>query len=423
MLAGVSGIGILLTPFLLAAATAAHRGVTLPIDAIVYATVLLVMGGFAVLGHNRRYSMHLFYRERLQDAFATRRVRRADGTVDAEALPYTEPVLLSEVADVNKRRSATGESPFPQLIVCAAVAARGTEVPNKSRAASFTFEGEESRDQRSKRTIKMTELERGDWIGGGDITLPSMMAISGAAISPLMGRFTLPTFRFLLAILNVRLGVWMRNPDEPPAEPDRSAPRLARAWDYVKRGWAEPGAWYVLKEGLGLAARSGRYIYVSDGGHWENLGLTELLRKRCTHIVVVDASGDRRLGDIARATAIARAELGVEVELDPRPTAPDEEGLAADPVQVGRFTYPDGRPGVIFYARCVMWRDAPSDLHIFRRRETVFPHHPTSNQFLSGELFDAYRALGSAVGTRLTASITLPDPRHDEPPAGAPESV
>jgi hypothetical protein len=424
VLAGISGLGILLTPFLLAAATAARRGVTLPTDAYVYAAVLFVMGLFAVFGHNRRYSMHLFYRERLQDAFATRRVRNEDGTVKAEGIPYAKSVHLSQIVDENRRRSRNAADAFPELIVCAAVAARGKDVPYKARAASFTFEGDMTRNhQQLKRAVPTRQLEHGDWIGGGDITLPSMMAISGAAISPLMGRFTLPAFRFLLAMLNVRLGVWIRNPDgSPVAEVDASAPWFRRARRYVKRGWQEPGAWYVLKEGLGLAGRSDKYIYVSDGGHWENLGLTELLRKRCSHIVVVDASGDRHLGDIARAVAIARAELGVEIQLDPRPTSPGDDGLAEQPVQVGRFRYPDGREGDIFYARCVMWKDAPSDLHILRRRETLFPHHPTSNQFLSGELFDAYRALGSAVGKRLAKAIALPDPRYDEPPAGAMES-
>ena len=68
--------------------------------------------------------------------------------------------------------------------------------------------------------------------------------------------------------------------------------------------------------GLGLASAHGKFFYVSDGGHWENLGLTELLRRRCTHIVAVDASGSASLADIGRAMAVARAELGVEFKFD-----------------------------------------------------------------------------------------------------------
>jgi hypothetical protein len=180
----------------------------------------------------------------------------------------------------------------------------------------------------------------------------------------------------------------------------------------------------VLKEGLGLADAQGRYIYVSDGGHWENLGLTELLRRRCTHVVVVDASGDPGLGDIGRAIAVTRAELGVEIKLDPRRTLAEDSDLARSPVAVGSFRYPDGQEGDIYYARSVLWEGAPSDLHLFASREHLFPNHPTSNQFLSGELFDAYRALGWAVGEELVSAMSLPPPGFDEPrPAGVAPAV
>jgi Patatin-like phospholipase len=416
VLAAASGIGVLLVPFVLAAETAAVRDVSLGADGPVLLGALLLILAFAVLAHNRRYSMHLFYRERLQEAFASRRVPHNDPNEDAPyavvSIPYEEPVLLSDVAERNAARSSPA---FPELIVCAAVAARGTEVPNKTWAASFTFEGEASGNARLKLSACTKEVESGDWIGGGGLTLPALMAISGAAVSPLMGRFTLPAFRFLMAVLNIRLGVWIRNPNRPIDEtlPPRSQP-LRRLWRYIVRGWWEPGAWYVLKEGLGLADTDSRYIYVSDGGHWENLGLTELLRRRCTHIVVVDASGDPGLGDIGRAIAVARAELGVEVRLDPRPTSPGRAELAESPFAVGSFRYPDGQEGDIYYARSVLWESAPSDLHLFAAQEHPFPNHPMSNQFLTGELFDAYRALGWAVGEELVSAISLPPASFDE---------
>jgi len=305
--------------------------------------------------------------------------------------------------------------------MCAAVAARGAEVPNKTWAASFTFEGERSGNERLQLCAATRDIEAGDWIGGGDLTLPSMMAISGAAVSPLMGRFTLPAFRFLMAMLNIRLGVWIHNPNDAPEEPPgEDGGRLTRLRHYITRGWYEPGAWYVLKEGLGLVGATDRYIYVSDGGHWENLGLTELLRRRCTHVVVVDASSDRGLGDIGHAMSVARAELGVEFKIEPRTTLAQDSALASEPVAVGSFSYPDGRTGDIFYARSVLWNEAPSDLHLFAGHEQRFPNHPTSNQFLSGELFDAYRALGWAVGDCLTRTLRLPPERYDErrPPGG-----
>jgi Patatin-like phospholipase len=425
ILAAIGGGGVVLVPFVLAAETATVRQTSIAQDGVAWAVALALILAFAVLAHNRRYSMHLFYRERLQDAFASRRVDRAvtngDVPFGVEAVPYGEKILLSDVSAANAERR---EPPFPELVMCAAVAARGAEVPNKTWAASFTFEGGDSGNARLGLQAPTEEIERGDWIGGGGLTLPAMMAISGAAVSPLMGRFTVPAFRFLMAVLNVRLGVWLRNPHKAVDVrlPPRSQP-LRRAVRYIIRGWREPGAWYVLKEGLGLADTGGRYIYVSDGGHWENLGLTELLRRRCSHIVVVDASGDPGLGDIGRAIAVSRAELGVEVTLDPRPTSQGDGKLACSPVAVGSFTYPDGEKGDIYYARSVLWEGAPSDLHLFAAQAPLFPNHPTSNQFLTGELFDAYRALGWAVGGELEAAISLPPGRRDEPRAEGPPAV
>jgi hypothetical protein len=417
ILAAASGIAILAIPFVLAAGTGAAHPWTLTGETGVVALACAFIAFFAVFAHNRRYSMHLFYRERIQDAFATRRTTTVadDGStrVVTQAIPYDEAIHLSDVAATNAQLTKTAE-PFPELVVCAAVAARGADVPSKTRAASFTFEGEYCGNSRIRVHAPTSDVEAGDWIGGGDLTLPSMMAISGAALSPLMGRFTLPTFRFLIALMNIRLGVWIRNPN-------RQAPTAApsglgrRAFRYIKRGWQEPGAWYVLKEGLGLADIHGRYLYVSDGGHWENLGLTELLRRRCTHIIAVDASGNAGLADLAHAMAVARAELGVEVRLDPGLAVPTTDRIASKPVVVGSFQYPDGQKGEIYLARCVLWDGAPPDLKLLALDDRAFPNHPTTNQFLSGDLFDAYRALGSAAGEVLSAELRLPPPQFDEP--------
>jgi len=395
----VSGLGILFAPFALAAETSAARAWIAAVDLPVFLGGGAVILMFAVLVHNRRYSMHLFYRERLQDAFATSRDRR-DGELIVKKIPYDESIYLSEIG--RQIRAKRRHRRFPELVICTAVAARGSEVPTKTWAASFPFEREKSGNQKLGLRERTEFFESGDWIGGGDITLPSIMAISGAAVSPLMGRFTLPAFRFLMAVMNIRLGVWIRNPKEGSERrlhPDASTVR--RLFRYLVRGWREPGAWYVLKEGLGLVDANHRYIYVSDGGHWENLGLTELLRKRCTAMIVVDASGDPGLGDIGRAMSVARAELGIEFKLDPRVTLPQGDQLPDSPVAIGKYIYPDGMEGEIYYLRSVMWSGAPGDLHLLAARDPQFPNHPTANQFLSAELFDAYRALGWAAGSHL----------------------
>src|SRR5262249_39999388 len=46
-----------------------------------------------------------------------------------------------------------------------------------------------------------------------DVSPLAAVSISGAAVSPTMGRMTRPAYRMLLTMFNLRLGVWLPNPD------------------------------------------------------------------------------------------------------------------------------------------------------------------------------------------------------------------
>jgi hypothetical protein len=417
VLAFLGGWGILAVPFLLAAEGEARSGWDFPLDVWVILGALATLAVCGLFIHNRRYSMHLYYRERLSHAFVLKRTSSAGG-VRVAPVPYDDEVRLSDVGREieDKRRSGL---PFPELIVCAAVAAREGDVPNKSWAAPFTFDACRSGSVDLAPLVETAELERTRTKGGSDLTLPSMMAISGAAISPTMGRFTLPALRLLMALSNLRLGVWIPNPfrrGDVPAPASDGGSRVRRVGRALAAGWREPGGLYVLKEAMGLAGTRGRFIHVSDGGHWENLGLVELIRRRCTHMIVVDASAGGRspLQDIARAAALARSDLGAEVRLDPEATLPSAEtGRAEAPVAVGSVAYPDGSMGVIYYARSVLWDGVPMDLAVFREKDHQFPQHPTANQLFSGEQFDAYRALGWEVAVALAQRANVPLDQFD----------
>lgn len=413
VLASVSGVGILLIPLLLAAEAAAATGWETSRDVTSLSGGFALLVAFGFLVHNRRYSMHLYYRERLSRVFALERSLQADGDLRVAPVAYDKPIWLSALGTTIAERRKRG-IPFPSLIVCAAVAARDGDVPNKSWASSFTFDAQTSGCLDLGLMEDTSSFEAQEDPDRSQLTLPAMMAISGAAISPTMGRFTLPAFRLLMVLMNLRLGVWLPNPFFSDAAARRTRPgagRVRRALGRVVRAWREPGALYVAKEALGLADTQGRYLHVSDGGHWENLGLVELIRRRCTHILVVDASAGGRspLQDIGRAAALARADLGAQVVLDPSGTVPDAaSGLAQTPVVAGTVSYPDGSSGVIYYARCVLWPEAPVDLQVFRQMDQEFPRHPTANQLFSGEQFDAYRALGWEVARTLIADANLP---------------
>lgn len=396
VLASLAAAGLIMVPLLSSLEHSTREGVRSPLDAVGLVVCVVVVLGMAVFVHNRRYSMHLFYRERLNSAFALQRAKDERGRVVAVPIHYNEKLYFTDLAPAEGAR-------VPKLVVCCAVNVTTDDVPVGRYAESFTFE----RDRSGGPLFgyhKTEDVEQRDGLPGTQLTLPSMMAVSGAALSPLMGRFTYPPLRFLMALTNVRLGVWIKNPlrRDQDARPDPPRSWLGRAARVVRDGWLEPGAWYVLREALGAAKSKHRYVYLTDGGHWENLGLVELLRRWCTHVLCFDATCDQDGHglDIGRAIALARSELGVDIDLDPRPVLPDAEGrsekVAVDGVM--RYPEPGNQQAQLVYAKAVLTPDATWDLHAFKARDGRFPHHSTSQQMFTDEQFEAYRTLGYEAG-------------------------
>jgi hypothetical protein len=175
-------------------------------------------------------------------------------------------------------------------------------------------------------------------------------------------------------------------------------------------GWREPGALYVLREALGGLNLKHRFIYLTDGGHWENLGLVELLRRRCTDMLCFDASADHAGAgqDLGRAIALARSELGADIELDPRPVLAGDDGCSTDVAVRGTVHYPDQQDGRLVYAKATMTSGASWDLQAFKARDGRFPNHSTSQQIFTDEQFEAYRSLGHAAGRRAVELLNIP---------------
>lgn len=414
--ARVAGPLILLVPFLHWTRTAAEDGFQ-GLDSLL-APGLLVWVGLLVLlaffGHNVRWSLHPVYKEQLSSAFVLRRERERTAQGDrrvATEMPYEKPVLFSQLD-----MPADGPAHMPALVVCAAVNVSDPVVPPGRGSASFTFTGEQSGGPLTG-YVPTACYERG--AGVSVVTLPAMMAISGAALAPSMGRMTRPSVRFLLALFNVRLGVWVPNPLKQGTDPQ--APARRGLWTWLRDGWREPGPLYLLYEALGLNSLDRDFVYVTDGGHWENLGVVELLRRGCTEIVCLDASGDQvdTFHTIGAAIALARAELRVEIDLDLTPLRPDDtSGFCQADHAVGRITYPDGTQGWLVLVKASLPEDAPWDLKAYHERDARFPCHATSDQLFDDEQFEAYRALGAHAGRG--AARTLAELRTHAPPTKAP---
>jgi hypothetical protein len=84
------------------------------------------------------------------------------------------------------------------------------------------------------------------------------VSIIGRGSSPNMGYHSLPSLAFLMTFFNVRLGYWAGNPRN-------------------KNTWTKPGPMVgllrLLAELFGQTDDEARYVYLSDGGHFENLGV------------------------------------------------------------------------------------------------------------------------------------------------------
>jgi Patatin-like phospholipase len=236
--------------------------------------------------------------------------------------------------------------------------------------------------------------------GGDDgISLGDAMAISGAAVSPNMGYNSSPIVTFLMTLFNARLGWWLGNPGEAGK-------------DTFKRDSPKSTLPYLVDEALGATTDSDAYVFLSDGGHFDNLGLYEMVLRRCKSIVVCDASADGHFGfgDLGNAVRKIRIDLGIPIELTTKHIKGEAGEAAGRYCAMGKILYPevDGylnqadyekRCGRLLYIKPAVYGDCPPDVRNYRTEHTDFPHQSTVNQFFDESQFESYRALGRhAVG-------------------------
>jgi hypothetical protein len=394
---------LLLAAFLAWTASTAYDGLHTREYVLIGAAVLGCLGWQALTDINRN-SAHPFYKERLSSAYAVERVGP-----HARERRYATPIRLSEYGRDR-----------PQLVICAAVNTdEEGRIPSGRGCAPFTFSpvrtgissgtmfaGEAALTDGLTRRTEDYENAAGPRL----VTLPGAVAVSGAAVSPVMGRMTRAPLRLLLGLANVRLGLWLPNPQRQlRTAPGPGAPyRKIVAWQF-----RQPGIRQLLREILGSISLSGRWIYVTDGGHYENLGLVEALRRGAKEIVAFDASGDPPGSWVTFGEAVetARADLGVEIDLDPSTMRPaDGSDRAATLVVKGTCTYPDGQQATLLYCKLALPEKARAswDVYAWKAGHAAFPNDPTTQQLYGDREFEAYRRLG-----QLAAGLAL-DELDDE---------
>jgi hypothetical protein len=220
------------------------------------------------------------------------------------------------------------------------------------------------------------------------------LAISGAAASPAMGIYTTKARAFLLTLANARLGLWFGNPRDDTAW-QTSDPPL--------------GVGPLMRELLGLTTERNPYVYLSDGGHYENLGLWEMVARRCRFIVVSDAGCDPTytFDDLANAVRRIRLDLGIPIHFPAIDITRVGQGQTNPHGAIGRIGYsavdgPDAPDGIVLYLKATLSGDEPVDVRNFAALDPTFPHDTTENQFFDEARFESYRALGFHTVTSVT---------------------
>ncbi|HEY2333481.1 MAG TPA: patatin-like phospholipase family protein [Solirubrobacterales bacterium] len=424
---------------------------------------LALLGAFAVLYHFAdltSWSLHPFYKRRLSTAFALKRVsgdRRDEAERERfEALPPADPKTYAgiaverdydELVPLSKTalKETAADREWPTLLVCAAanISNSGASPPGRP-VTSFTFSAntvggplvgavktpELEQAFESPEEAAATEKARRVGTKGlapklkalrksgarkhrrSDMTLPAAVAMSGAAISPSMGKMTKRPLTFLMALANFRLGVWLPNPRWVTEAGDTG---------HLSRWFARPRPSYLIRELFGLNSIDAKYLYVTDGGHYENLGLVELLRRGCTEIYCLDASGVGRGGGefeaLGDAIALARDELSVEIVFDgreggdPEELVPEEKSKAAKrDVVTATIAYPEtedgpGPRGKLVYVRNTVTPQSPWDAKAHQQSDPRFPNNPTVDQLYTDQKFEAYRVLGAQAGAHAVAAM------------------
>jgi hypothetical protein len=344
--------------------------------------ILLLLAAFALLGFVmglvvavNKFSLHGMYRSRLIRAFlgasrpaAHRHPNRFTG------FDPRDNIYMHELA-ITRR-------PLHIVNMTLNLVADTRLAWQERKAESFTV------SPLSAGTARLGYRPIDGYGGPTGMSLGTAITISGAAASPNMGYHSSPAITFLLTLFNARLGAWLGNPGE--------AGRLTwRTSDPVL------GAGPLLREMFGRTTDANPYVYLSDGGHFENLGLYEMVARRCRYVVVSDAGCDAAYSfeDLGNAIRKIRIDLGIPIEF--------ESGLGIDAAHAGRgnrhgavgrirYSAVDGAvaDGIIIYLKATLSGDEPVDVMNYAAAHPDFPHETTANQWFGESQFESYRMLG-----------------------------
>jgi Patatin-like phospholipase len=346
------------------------------------------------------FSIHYLYRNRLVRCYLGASV------MGRNAQPYTgfseqDDVPLASLQIPNPPVDGVDDRPLPILNTSLNVV-RGKELglqTRKARSFALTplyggFTRPIAGGTTSESIFAPTAAAGADRPDSRDgARLGTAMAISGAAASPNMGSYSAPDLAFLMTLFDVRLGWWLANPKGKVENWRSTSPTF--------------GFYWLLCELLGATNDDSDYVYLSDGGHFENLGIYELVRRRCKLIVASDASCDSAYGfsDLHNAMERCRSDFGIEITVTAdetgRITPAGQPPRASAHFAIGTIHYTPGNShddGVLIYLKPALVAADAADILGYSSRNSSFPNDTTANQWFDESHFENYRAMGEATG-------------------------
>jgi hypothetical protein len=360
-------------------------GRVLVVLAVLIAVVGWILGRFI---NTNRFSLHYYWRNRLMRAYLGASRKRAK----------TKNKFTDFDSDDNVQMYELKQKPLHVVNVTLNLAGGDKLEWQDRKAESFAI----------------SPLHAGSyWLGyrnsrhyggPGGISLATSAAISGAAASPNMGyMMTSPVVRFIMTLFNVRLGFWLGNPGVAGSGDSTTFNRPTFDRDSPTQS-VRP----IFAEALGMTDSQSPYIYLSDGGHFDNLGLYEMILRRCRFIVVTDASTDPNyhFESLAYSIRQIRVDFGVPIEMG-------EMNLGKDPDKENKYcaigtiryscvdrplgsTEPDEDfDGVLIYVKPSLNGSEPADVLNYHKGDNAFPQDTIADQWFSESQFESYRMLGS----------------------------
>jgi hypothetical protein len=366
---------------------------------VVFMFVIAVVGWLlGRLINTNRFSLHYYWRNRMMRAYLG--VSRDEQAREKSRNKFTDFDLQDNVFmhDLKQQPLNIAQKPLHVVNVTLNLAGGDKLEWQDRKAESFSI----------------SPLHCGSyWLGyrnsevyGGKqgISLATSVAISGAAASPNMGyMMTSPVVRFIMTLFNVRLGFWLGNPRKPTYKQDSPTQSVRPIFD----------------EALGKTNDKSPYIYLSDGGHFDNFGLYEMILRRSRFIIVSDASTDPDYcyESLAYAIRQVRVDFGVPIEFRGKLQLGKNLGEANKYCAIADIRYScvdkpggDSDPdydGVLIYIKPSLDGTEPADVLNFHESDPAFPQDTIVDQWFGEAQFESYRMLGSHMIAKLSSVVVV----------------